>query len=72
MLRAVSYVFGNLFQGFSVAWWKNKHNTHHAVPNVHGADPDIDTMPLLAWSEHALEGTPAPRDPGGAHRNGSA
>mmetsp|Transcript_54410 Transcript_54410/g.69936 ORF Transcript_54410/g.69936 Transcript_54410/m.69936 type:complete len:478 (+) Transcript_54410:27-1460(+) len=50
-------IFGNLAQGFSVSWWKDKHNRHHAVPNVHGgedntmnADPDIDTMPLLAWS----------------------
>ncbi|KAL7747030.1 hypothetical protein RI367_007643 [Sorochytrium milnesiophthora] len=46
---------GGVCQGFSVNWWKNKHNTHHAQPNVHGEDPDIDTMPLLAWSEHALE-----------------
>jgi fatty acid desaturase len=51
-------VFGNLAQGFSVSWWKDKHNRHHAVPNVHGgpggslfADPDVDTMPLLAWSD---------------------
>jgi fatty-acid desaturase len=49
-------MFGNLAQGFSVSWWKDKHNRHHAVPNVHGgpggslfADPDVDTMPLLAW-----------------------
>lgn len=49
--------FGNVCQGFSVSWWKNKHNTHHAVPNMQDlvpdsrrADPDIDTMPLLAWS----------------------
>jgi len=48
---------GNVCQGFSLAWWKNKHNTHHAVPNLHESeperhdgDPDIDTMPLLAWS----------------------
>jgi fatty acid desaturase/predicted heme/steroid binding protein len=48
---------GNLFQGFSVQWWKNKHNGHHAVPNLHNTsavsqdgDPDIDTMPVLAWS----------------------
>lgn len=41
----------------SVQWWKNKHNGHHAVPNLHSStalsqdgDPDIDTMPLLAWS----------------------
>jgi len=48
---------GNIWQGFSSAWWKNKHNTHHAVPNLvescpgaQDGDPDIDTMPLLAWS----------------------
>jgi acyl-lipid Delta6-acetylenase / acyl-lipid (9-3)-desaturase len=48
-------LLGNVGQGFSVSWWKNKHNTHHASPNVHGTDPDIDTMPILAWSEHALK-----------------
>lgn len=42
-------------QGFSVDWWKSKHNVHHAAPNeldeYHQAvDPDIDTLPLLAWS----------------------
>lgn len=49
--------WGNLMQGFSVQWWKNKHNGHHATPNLHNStltsqdgDPDIDTMPLLAWS----------------------
>jgi fatty acid desaturase/predicted heme/steroid binding protein len=50
-------IIGDLFQGFSVQWWKSKHNSHHAVPNllasVPGAcdgDPDIDTMPFLAWT----------------------
>eukprot|EP00339_Tiarina_fusa_P004960 CAMPEP_0117020320 /NCGR_PEP_ID=MMETSP0472-20121206/15466_1 /TAXON_ID=693140 ORGANISM="Tiarina fusus, Strain LIS" /NCGR_SAMPLE_ID=MMETSP0472 /ASSEMBLY_ACC=CAM_ASM_000603 /LENGTH=483 /DNA_ID=CAMNT_0004725503 /DNA_START=42 /DNA_END=1490 /DNA_ORIENTATION=- len=49
--------WGDLMQGFSVQWWKNKHNGHHAVPNLHNSsavstdgDPDIDTMPVLAWS----------------------
>lgn len=51
-----AYMIGNLWQGFSVAWWKHKHSTHHSVPNVHEADPDIDTLPFLAWSEYALEG----------------
>jgi cytochrome b involved in lipid metabolism len=53
--------WGNLMQGYSMQWWKNKHNGHHAVPNLHNSspdsqdgDPDIDTMPVLAWSkEHA-------------------
>ncbi|KAK9709206.1 hypothetical protein K7432_009183 [Basidiobolus ranarum] len=47
--------FGGVCLGFSPAWWKNKQNTHHAAPNVHGEDPDIDTVPILAWSNHALE-----------------
>jgi len=50
-------LIGNMCQGFSVQWWKSKHNSHHAVPNLHESsaaaadgDPDIDTMPILAWS----------------------
>ena len=53
----VGIFVGNLLQGFSIQWWKNKHNGHHAVPNLHNSsmhsqdgDPDIDTMPFLAWS----------------------
>ncbi len=55
-------VIGNLFQGFSVQWWKCKHNAHHAVPNLHASspeahdgDPDIDTMPILAWTMKMAE-----------------
>ncbi|KAG1056551.1 hypothetical protein G6F46_002069 [Rhizopus delemar] len=44
---------GNFCQGFSLSWWKNKHNTHHASTNVHGHDPDIDTAPILLWDEYA-------------------
>ena len=50
-------IVGDLCQGFSVHWWKTKHNSHHAVPNLHASsvdaadgDPDIDTLPILAWS----------------------
>ena len=49
-------------QGFSTDWWKSKHNTHHAAPNELApggggvaVDPDIDTLPLLAWSEGMLD-----------------
>jgi len=34
-----------------VNWWKDRHNTHHAITNVLGGDPDIDNLPLFAWSE---------------------
>lgn len=53
---------GNVWQGFSVQWWKSKHNSHHAVPNLHASsenasdgDPDIDTMPILAWTLRMAE-----------------
>ena len=53
---------GNVCQGFSTSWWKSKHNTHHAVPNLHASspdahdgDPDIDTMPILAWTLRMAE-----------------
>lgn len=63
--QLLGLVWGNLMQGFSCAWWRNKHNAHHAVPNLHqsvpGAsdgDPDLDTMPFLAWSiKHAMNHT---------------
>lgn len=47
----LGYFVGNVLQGFAISWWKDKHNTHHAVCNIHGADPDIDTAPLAAWSK---------------------
>ena len=50
------YLLGNLGMGFSLSWWKRKHNLHHATPNVTGFDPDIDTFPLLSWSEQLIEG----------------
>ena len=49
------YFVGCLCQGFSGSWWKSKHNTHHASPNVEEHDPDIDTAPLLAWSATLLK-----------------
>ncbi|GMH38546.1 hypothetical protein BSKO_06430 [Bryopsis sp. KO-2023] len=58
--NAFGYLVGNVFQGFSVDWWKSKHNTHHAVPNefhedIGAMDPDIDTLPLLAWSTDMVD-----------------
>ena len=53
----IGLVLANFLQGFSLSWWKNKHNGHHAVTNLHASgeeaqdgDPDIATMPLLAWT----------------------
>ncbi|BBN15133.1 protein MpDES6 [Marchantia polymorpha subsp. ruderalis] len=62
--RSLNTYFGGLFwgnfaQGYSVGWWKTKHNVHHAATNecddkYQPIDPDIDTVPLLAWSKEIL------------------
>ncbi|KAK6032186.1 hypothetical protein OSTOST_01640, partial [Ostertagia ostertagi] len=44
----IAVLFGNLAQGFSADWWKDKHNTHHAATNMIDHDGDIDLMPLVA------------------------
>jgi len=45
---------GNIMQGFSVTWWKDRHNLHHASTNIFDADPDIDNLPIFVWSVHDL------------------
>ena len=45
------YATGNVLQGFSVDWWKNKHNKHHAVPNecsehAEAVDPGVLAMAI--------------------------
>jgi len=45
----VTYVTSNLLQGFSVNWWKDRHNSHHAITNVLEDDPDVQNLPLFVW-----------------------
>jgi len=44
-----AYFCGSICSGYSVNWWKERHNTHHAITNVLDADPDIDNLPLFVW-----------------------
>eukprot|EP01129_Flabellula_baltica_P002505 TRINITY_DN12319_c0_g1_i1.p1 TRINITY_DN12319_c0_g1~~TRINITY_DN12319_c0_g1_i1.p1 ORF type:complete len:467 (+),score=81.56 TRINITY_DN12319_c0_g1_i1:139-1401(+) len=50
-----AYLTGNTLAGFSVNWWKDRHNTHHAITNVLESDPDIDNLPLFSWTEKELD-----------------
>jgi fatty acid desaturase/predicted heme/steroid binding protein len=56
--RSINNVVGivviGLVTGFSLGWWKEKHNVHHATPNHIDYDNDIDTLPYLAWSDKVL------------------
>jgi len=54
-----SIFFGNICQGFSSHWWKDRHNSHHATTNILDADPDIDNIPMMAWSPSDLDKAPA-------------
>jgi len=49
---------GNVAQGYSSAWWKDRHNSHHATTNIVDHDPDIDNIPVLAWAESDLDKAP--------------
>jgi len=53
-----AYFFGNVVSGFSANWWKDRHNTHHAITNVLDADPDVDNLPLFVWSEEDIHRIP--------------
>ena len=55
--RAMEIVF-DIILGWSLAWWVQKHNRHHAFPNQPGYDPDVG-IAFLAFSEeqaHAKKG----------------
>jgi len=42
----------------SAQWWRRAHNRHHADPQRHGADVDMDTLPLAVDSLTAKNGRP--------------
>ncbi|WP_035781412.1 acyl-CoA desaturase [Arthrobacter sp. H14] len=48
-------VLANLVVGISYSWWMNKHNRHHANPNIMGKDPDVD-MKVLSFDEESASG----------------
>jgi len=35
--------------GMSGCYWRNQHNKHHTTPQKLGADPDLQTLPLVAF-----------------------
>jgi len=47
----MAYFVGTVLSGYSVNWWKERHNSHHAITNVLEGDPDVDNLPLFVWSK---------------------
>jgi len=46
-LQAIIYGTGC---GMSAGWWRIQHNKHHATPQKLHHDPDLDTLPLVAFN----------------------
>jgi len=55
MNRLLGWWGGCVILGFSRIWWNDRHNAHHAATNIDGSDPDIDNLPLLAWSKEDVK-----------------
>lgn len=52
MLQVIIYGVGC---GMSGGWWRNQHNKHHSMPQKQGADPDLNTLPLVAFTEKVVK-----------------
>jgi len=50
----MAYLVGSFCSGYSVNWWKERHNSHHAITNVLEGDPDVDNLPLFVWAKEDL------------------
>lgn len=40
--------------GMSASWWRSQHNRHHATPQRENKDPDLATLPLVAFNRCVL------------------
>jgi len=56
--RFMQLMTTTLWTGSSALWWRSRHTKHHASPQVHGKDGDLDTVPILAWSEKLAKKCP--------------
>jgi fatty acid desaturase 2 (delta-6 desaturase) len=52
MLQVIVYGVGC---GMSGSWWRIQHNKHHAMPQKLGHDVDLNTLPLVAFTEKVVK-----------------
>lgn len=41
--------------GMSGGWWRSQHNKHHSMPQKLGYDVDLNTLPLVAFTEKVVK-----------------
>ncbi|KAJ1432811.1 fatty acid desaturase-domain-containing protein [Ochromonadaceae sp. CCMP2298] len=49
--RGLQILFYGVGCGMSGSWWRSQHNKHHAMPQKIGHDVDLNTLPLVAFTE---------------------
>lgn len=53
--RALQVVLYGVGCGMSGSWWRNQHNKHHSMPQKIGHDVDLNTLPLVAFTEKVVK-----------------
>lgn len=48
-------IFYGLGCGMSGSWWRIQHNKHHSTPQHVGYDVDLNTLPLVAFTEKVFK-----------------
>jgi len=48
--RSLQIVLYGLGCGMSGSWWRSQHNRHHSMPQKIGHDVDLETLPLVAFT----------------------
>lgn len=49
--KALQVVLYGIGCGMSASWWRSQHNRHHAMPQKLGYDVDLQTLPLVCFTE---------------------
>lgn len=49
--RGLQIIVYGIGCGMSGGWWRKQHNKHHAMPQKLGHDVDLNTLPLIAFTE---------------------
>jgi len=52
--RALQIVLYGVGCGMSGGWWRIQHNKHHSMPQKIGHDVDLDTLPLVAFTDKVV------------------
>lgn len=53
--RTLQIVLYGVGCGMSGGWWRNQHNKHHSMPQKVDHDVDLNTLPLVAFSEKVVK-----------------